>query len=95
MEEKIKVSYEQIKKANEEIASMKVGNGNYAKVSERVKAYRKVYPTGTIETEIENITEEEVRIKAVVTDENNKIIATGRATEEKKAKGKMTKFMLA
>ena len=90
MEEKIKVSYEQIKKANEEIASMKVGNGNYAKVSERVKAYRKVYPTGTIETEIENITEEEVRIKAVVTDENNKIIATGRATEEKKAKGKMT-----
>ena len=90
MEEKIKVSYEQIKKANEEITSMKVGNGNYAKVSERVKAYRKVYPTGSIETEIESITEEEVRIKAVVTDENNKIIATGRATEEKKAKGKMT-----
>lgn len=90
MEEKIKVSYEQIKKANEEITSMKVGNGNYAKVSERVKAYRKVYPTGSIETEIESITEEEVRIKALVTDENNKIIATGRATEEKKAKGKMT-----
>ena len=61
MEEKIKVNYEQIKKANEEIASMKVGNGNYAKVSERVKAYRKVYPTGSIETEIENITEEEAR----------------------------------
>lgn len=90
MEENIKVNYEQIKKANEEIASMKVGNGNYAKVSERVKAYRKVYPTGSIETEIESITEEEVRIKAIVTDENDKIIATGRATEEKKAKGKMT-----
>ena len=89
-EELIKVSYEQIKKANEEIEKMQVGNGKYAKVSERVKAYRKVYPTGAITTEIEEITENSVRIKAIVTDEIDNVIATGRATEEKKAKGKMT-----
>jgi len=90
MEEKVKVSYEQIKKANEEITKMKVGNGEYAKVSERVKAYRKVYPTGGIETVIEDINENEIRIKAIITDEDDNILATGRATEEKKAKGKMT-----
>lgn len=90
MEIDLKVNYEQIKKANEEIQKMKVGNGDYAKVSERVNAYRKVYPTGSIQTEIENITENEIRIKATITDENNKVISTGRATEEKKAKGKMT-----
>lgn len=90
MEEKIKVNYEQIKKANEEIQTMKVGNGDYAKVSERVKAFRKVYPMGSIETEIESINDNDIRIKAIVTDGNDNILATGRATEEKKAKGKMT-----
>ena len=89
-EEIIKVSYEQIKKANEEIEKMQVGNGKYAKVSERVKAYRKVYPTGSIETKIEELTENEVRIVATIYDENDRLISTGRATEEKKAKGKMT-----
>ena len=69
---------------------MQVGNGKYAKVSERVKAYRKVYPTGSIETKIEELTENEVRIVATIYDENDRLISTGRATEEKKAKGKMT-----
>lgn len=90
MEEKLKVSYEQIKKANEEITKMQVGNGKYAKVSERVNAYRKVYPTGTIKTEIEAIDDLTVRIVATVSDEEGNVIATARATEEKKAKGKMT-----
>lgn len=90
MEDKRKVSYEQIKKANEEITKMQVGNGKYAKVSERVNAYRKVYPTGTIKTEIEAIDDLSVRIVATVSDEDGNIIATARATEEKKAKGKMT-----
>ncbi len=90
MEEKLKVSYEQIKKANEEITKMQVGNGQYAKVSERVNAYRKVYPTGAIETEIEEVNEQSVRILATVRDELGCVLATARATEEKKAKGKMT-----
>ena len=50
MEEKLKVSYEQIKKANEEIETIKLGAKGYAQVNERIKAFRKVYPTGTIET---------------------------------------------
>ena len=86
-----KVSYEQIKKANEEIKTMKVGNGDYAKVSERVTAFRKVYPTGSIVTQIEHINDDEteVRIIAIVKDGEN-TISTARATEKKEAKGKMT-----
>ena len=51
----IKVSYEQIKKANEEIETIKLGAKGYAQVNERIKAYRKVYPSGSIQTEIMEI----------------------------------------
>lgn len=78
------VNYLQIEKANKEITTIKIGKGNYATVNERVNAYRKVYPTGTIETEIEEITDNMVRMKTIVTDENGKVIATGRASEIKK-----------
>lgn len=77
-------SYLQIEKANKEITTIKIGKGNYATVNERVNAYRKVYPTGTIETEIEEITDNMVRMKTIVTDENGKVLATGRASEIKK-----------
>jgi hypothetical protein len=78
----IKVSYEQIKKANDEIQSISLGSKDYAQVNERIKAFRKVYPTGTIQTALEEITEDSVRIKAVVYDENDRVIATGYASEK-------------
>lgn len=79
-----KVTYKQIEEANKEIVTIKIGKGNYATVNERVNAYRKVYPTGTIETDIEEITDTMVRMKTIVTDEDGKVIATGRASETKK-----------
>lgn len=88
--EEVKVSYSQIEKANSEIKTMKIGAGDYAKVSERVKAFRKVYPMGEIITDIEEINDISVRIKATIKDEESNILSTARATEEKKAKGKMT-----
>ena len=47
---KDKVSYEQIKKANDEIETLKLGAKGYAQVNERIKAFRKVYPSGSILT---------------------------------------------
>jgi len=82
--EEIKVSYEQIENANKEINSMKIGNKDYATVNERVKAFRKVYPNGSVETEIEDLTDTAVRMKAQIRDEKGDIIATGRASEIKK-----------
>ena len=76
-----KVSYKQIEDANKEIETIKLGTKGYAQVNERIKAFRKVYPTGTIETETEEVKEDYIRIKATIYDEENKIIATGRASE--------------
>lgn len=84
MEENLRVSYEQIAKANEEIYAMKIGNKDYATVNERVKAFRKVYPTGSIENKIEEIKDDYVRISTIIRNENGDIIATGTASETKK-----------
>lgn len=81
MEERIKVSYEQIEKANKEIRTLKLGTKGYAQVNERVKAFRKVYPMGSIETQIEKIEDNYVRIKCSVYDENDNLLATGTASE--------------
>lgn len=81
MEEKIKVSYEQIEKANKEIESIKLGSKGYAQVNERIKAYRKVYPTGSITSNIQEVKDDYVRIRVEVTDEQDNIIATGTASE--------------
>ena len=89
MEEKLKVSYEQIKKANEEIETIKLGAKGYAQVNERIKAFRKVYPTGTIETIIEEIKDDYVRIRTIVSDEDEKILATGTASETNKGNNKV------
>ena len=78
----IKVSYEQIKKANDKIETIKLGAKGYAQVNERVKAYRKVYPTGSLTSEIEEIRDDYVRIKATATDEDGRVIATGTASEK-------------
>lgn len=81
MEENFKVSYEQIAKANEEITKTDIKGNDYAPVNERIKAYRKVYPTGSIMPEIEEIREDYVRCKVTITDEQDRIIAIGTASE--------------
>ena len=87
MKEELKVSYTQIENANKEINKMKIGSKDYSPVNERINAYRKVYPTGCIDTEIEEKTENGVTIKATIYDEIGKVLATGRASEIKQDKG--------
>lgn len=81
MEEKIKVSYEQIQKANEEMTKTDIKGSDYAPVNERIKAYRKVYPTGRIHSKIEEVRDDYVRMVVEVTDEQGHLIATGTASE--------------
>lgn len=87
------VNYEDIEKANSEIKTMNLERSNkktgeakitkYASVNERVLAYRKVYPNRRIETEIQEITENSVRMKATVYNDDNEVLATGHASELK------------
>jgi len=87
--EEIKVSYQQIEKANDEIEKTKIGTKGYAQVNERIKAFRKVYPTGQIITEIEEVKEDSVRMKTIVKDEQDRILATGTASENNKGNNKI------
>lgn len=84
-----KVSYEQIEKANSEIQTTDIKGKGYAQVNERIKAYRKVYPAGSIETETLEIRDDYVRMKTTVTDEHDKVIATGCASETNKGSNKI------
>ena len=44
--------WEEIKNANESLNSLDVKGKDYIQVNERVKAFRMVYPEGTIQTEM-------------------------------------------
>ncbi len=89
------VTYEDITKANELIATTtisrkdkktnKIINKEYAEVNQRVKAFRSVYPQGTITTEILSINDGVVIMKATAKDELGKVLGTGMACEDKKS----------
>lgn len=87
MNEALRVSYKQIENANNEIQTIQLKNKNYAPVNERIKAFRKVYPTGSIMTNIESQDENSITMVTTVRDEDDNIIATGRASEKKTQSG--------
>ena len=82
-------TWEQIEKANEQTKPMtlktKKGDKQYVEVNQRVKAFRMVYPAGTITTEIERHEKGIVLMKATAMDENGKVLGTGYAIENQKA----------
>ena len=48
------ITFEQIQKANASIKTTNIQNKEYAEVNQRIKAFRQVYPTGTIATNMES-----------------------------------------
>lgn len=54
---------------------------DYAEVPQRVKAFRKVYPNGSIVTDIIDVDEKSVTMKTVVKDEQGRVLSTGIASE--------------
>ena len=48
------ITFEDIKKANETIKTTDIKGKEYAEVNQRIKAFRMVYPEGSIETELIN-----------------------------------------
>ncbi len=76
------IEYKDIEKANSEIKKTDIKGKEYAGVSERIIAFRKVYPNGRINTEIINSTDNTVTMIAKVYNESE-LLATGHASEEK------------
>lgn len=79
------ITREQIEAVNSELKSIDIRGKEYAVVAERVKAFRKIIPGGTISTEIVNMSENEVTMRATVKDEEGRELSTGHANETKGA----------
>ena len=74
-------TFDDIKKANETIATMDIKGKEYALLNQRIKAFRMVYPEGSIITEIISLENGICTIKATAKSGDN-ILGTGYAQEK-------------
>ncbi len=75
-------TYEELVKANALIKTTDVKGKEYAEVPQRVKAFRSLYPGGSISTEILSLADGICVMKATCADENGSILGTGTAYEK-------------
>ena len=77
------MNYEDIKKINASLQTMDIKGKKYIPVNERVKAFRMLYPDGTIETELVKYDDANIIVKATVSvnTDNGGFRATGYAKE--------------
>ena len=73
---------DEIKKANESLKATDIKGKGYIEVNQRIKAFRQVYPTGTITTAILSLENGVVMMKTTVLDDNGETLATGLAYEK-------------
>ena len=80
------ITFENIQKANETINTTNIKGKEYAEVNQRIKAFRMLYPNGTIETKLLNNENGICIFKAVVgyLDENQNLIILGTGTAYEK-----------
>ena len=78
-------TYEDILKANQSIGTTDIKGKDYAQVNQRVKAFRMVYPEGSIITEIISLEAGVVTMKARIYADGDNQIATGYAQEKESA----------
>lgn len=76
------MKYLDIAIANETIQATDIKGKEYAEVNQRIKAFRMCYPNGSIETEIISIESGVVIMRAIVKDNEGKILGTGTAYEK-------------
>jgi hypothetical protein len=76
------ISYEDISEVNKRIKTTDIKGKAYADVNERIKAFRKLFPTGMIQTEMISNENGVCVFKAIVADERGSILGTGHAYEK-------------
>jgi hypothetical protein len=82
MEEIRCITYEDISEVNKKIKTTDIKGKAYADVNERIKAFRKLFPTGMISTEMISNENGVCVFKAIVADETGSILGTGHAYEK-------------
>lgn len=76
------MTYEELVSANKELETVDIKGKAYVQVNKRVLAFRKLFPMGKIETEIVDLTDGVVTMKAYVYDETGFLLATGYSQEK-------------
>ena len=76
------MTYKELEKVNSEIKTSDIKGKEYAEVNQRINAFRKLFPNGSITTEIISLEDGVVVMKATATDEEGKVLATGTAYEK-------------
>ena len=77
------MDFKQLTEANKFIKTTDIKGKEYAEVNQRIKAFRYLYPEGTIETEMLSNDGAICVFRAVVKNENDKVLGTGTAFEQK------------
>ena len=77
-----KITYKQIQEANDSTKTTDIKGKEYTEVNQRIKAYRMVYPNGSITTEILKLEDGVVLMKATILNEDGVVIGTGLAQEK-------------
>lgn len=80
MEER-KITFEEIQKANETIKTTDVKGKDYAEVNQRIKAFRMIYPQGTIQTKLVSNEDGICVFRAYIYD-GDRLLGTGTAYEQ-------------
>lgn len=76
------MTFEELQKANKTIVTVDVKGKQYAEVNQRIKAFRQLYPCGSIETEILSCENGVVMMRSTVRDDTGKVLGTGTAYEK-------------
>ena len=76
------MNFEDLVRVNAEIKTTNIKGKDYAEVNQRIKAFRMLYPNGSIQTNIESLENGVVVMKAVVKDEEGSVLGTGYAYEK-------------
>jgi len=77
------ITTENLAKANLDISTVPVKGKKYAMVVSRVQAFRKICPSGTIDTTVIDMDDEHVAVQAKIYDEKDHLLASGTAEEKK------------
>lgn len=76
------MEYKRIEDVNKRLTSVEIKGKMYNTVNQRILAFRELFENGSIETEIISLSDGICTFKAVVRDDNGRIISTGYAQEK-------------
>lgn len=79
------ITAEQIKDVNERVKKIEIRGKNYVCVAARVAAFREICPNGSIVSDIIDMSEGVITVRATVLDEAGKTLSTGHAQEKESA----------